>query len=217
MLFENRAQAGQLLASRLAGYALRPDTAILALPRGGVPVAFEVARRLRANMDVFVVRKLGVPGHSELAMGAVASGGIRVLNYDVLNSLEIPSQTIEAVARRETLELERREQLYRSGRSLLAIEGRIVILVDDGLATGSTMRAAALALRRHGPQKIVVAVPVAPPSVCAELKREVDEVVCGETPEPFHAVGSWYRDFTQVTDNEVRELLERAVSLNQDS
>ena len=180
-------------------------------------MAFEVARRLRANMDVFVVRKLGVPGHSELAMGAVASGGIRVLNYDVLNSLEIPSQTIEAVARRETLELERREQLYRSGRSLLAIEGRIVILVDDGLATGSTMRAAALALRRHGPQKIVVAVPVAPPSVCAELKREVDEVVCGETPEPFHAVGSWYRDFTQVTDNEVRELLERAVSLNQDS
>ncbi|HEY2931926.1 MAG TPA: phosphoribosyltransferase [Acidobacteriota bacterium] len=214
MLFANRAQAGRALASQLTGYAGRPDVVILALPRGGVPVAYEVALQLHVPMDVFVVRKLGVPGHSELAMGALASGGVRVLNKDVLDSLGIPGEMIDAVTERERPELERREHLYRAGRPLLPVEGRIIILIDDGLATGSTMRAAASALRRQAPQKIVVAVPVAPRSVREEFVREVDEVVCAETPEPFHAVGNWYRDFAQTTDKEVRELLERAEALS---
>jgi predicted phosphoribosyltransferase len=209
-VFHDRTAAGRLLADKLAGYAQRPDLLVLALPRGGVPVAFEVARRLGASLDVFVVRKLGVPGQDELAMGAIASGNVRVLNDDVVGYLNIPPDVIEAVAARESQELERRERFYRSGRPLPEIAGRIVILVDDGLATGSTMRAAIKAVRRLEPARIVVAVPVAPPSTCTELGLEVDEVVCLLTPEPFDSVGRWYRNFTQTTDREVQQLLEKA-------
>lgn len=199
-----------MLASRLAGYANRPDVIILALPRGGVPVAFEVAQKLKAPLDVFVVRKLGVPGHEELAMGAIASGGVRVLNADVVRALAIPQQVIDAVALRELREVERREQSYRGSRPAPPVRGRTVILVDDGVATGSTMRAAIAALRRRGPTRLVVGVPVAAPPTCAELGREADECVCVITPEPFYAVGIWYEDFSQTTDDEVREFLEQA-------
>ncbi len=207
--FHDRHEAGQVLAKALSGYAGRPDVVVLALPRGGVPVAYEVARALDAPLDVFLVRKLGVPGQEELAMGAIASGGLRVLNPSVLSVLRVPDSVIDAVADRELAELERREQAYRDGRPPLDVRGKVAILVDDGLATGSTMRAAVAALRRLGPARIVVAVPVAAAATCAELRHEVDEVVCALTPEPFYAVGLWYEDFSQTTDDEVRELLAR--------
>jgi predicted phosphoribosyltransferase len=208
--FVDRKQAGRRLAAELAPYAGRPNLLVLALPRGGVPVAFEVAEALDAPLDVFLVRKLGVPGHEELAMGAIASGGIRVLNPDVLKMIPVPAEAIDAVAEREERELERRERAYRDDRPEPEVRGRSVILVDDGLATGSTMRAAVAALKTEHPERLVVAVPVAAPETCQALREEVDDMVCAITPEPFHAVGLWYEDFSQTTDEEVRELLARA-------
>jgi putative phosphoribosyl transferase len=211
-LFRNRSEAGRLLAAKLARYAGKPDVIVLALPRGGVPVGYEVARALHAPLDVFVVRKLGIPGYEELAMGAVASGGVRVLNDQVVRGLGIPADVIEAVANWELQELQRRERLYRGNRPPPDVRGKTVILVDDGLATGSTMLAAVQALRKLGPARIVVAVPVASGDTCQILEEYVDEVVCAATPEPFYAVGLWYRDFSQTTDEEVRELLERSAA-----
>jgi len=190
-------------------YAGRSDVLVLALPRGGVPVAFEVARALGAPLDVFLVRKLGVPGQEELAMGAIASGGVRVVNEAVVRHLDIAPEVLDAVAAREQEELERRERAYRDERPAPDVRGRTVILVDDGLATGSTMRAAALALRQKGPARVVVAVPVASREACEEFRGEVDDVVCAATPEPFMGVGRWYEDFSQTTDEEVRSLLAR--------
>ena len=210
MIFRNRADAGRALARRLAGYANRPDVLVLALPRGGVPVAYEVARALNAPLDVFLVRKLGVPGQEELAMGAIATGGVRVLNEDVVSLLQIPDEVIDSIAESEWRELERRERLYRDDRPLPDMHGRTVILIDDGLATGSSMRAAVAALRQQGPARIVVAVPVAAAPTCEDFRAEVDEVVCAQTPEPFYAVGSWYKDFSQTSDAEVHALLEQA-------
>jgi predicted phosphoribosyltransferase len=210
--FRDRADAGRCLAEKLAAYAGRPDVLVLALPRGGVPVAFEVAQALGVPLDVFVVRKLGVPGHEELAMGAIASGGAWVLNDEVVGPLRIPGDVIRAVAAREMQELVRRERLYRGDRPAPDVRGQTVILVDDGLATGSTMRAAVAALRRLGPDRIVVAVPTAAPSTCAELGTEADECVCSITPDPFYAVGVWYDDFSQTTDLEVRDLLKRSAA-----
>jgi putative phosphoribosyl transferase len=212
MRYRNRSEAGRLLARKLMGYANRPDVLVLALPRGGVPVAFEVAQALNAPLDIFLVRKLGVPGHEELAMGAIASGGVRVLNEDVVRYLHIPDGVIDAVAADELKELDRRERLYRGDRPPLDVRGRTVILIDDGLATGSTMRAAAEALRTQNPAAIVVAVPVAADETCDEFRSEVDEVVCAYTPDPFYAVGLWYEDFSQTSDEEVRELLGRAAA-----
>ncbi|HWQ11283.1 MAG TPA: phosphoribosyltransferase [Roseiflexaceae bacterium] len=208
--FRDRREAGRQLAAMLTAYAHRPDVLVLALPRGGVPVAFEVARALDAPLDVFLVRKLGVPGHEELAMGAIASGGVRVLNEQLVHTLSIPDHVIEAVAAREQQELARRERLYRGERPPPDLRGRTVILVDDGLATGATMYAAVKALRQQLPARIVVAVPIAAPEACAELSEEVDDIVCAATPEPFYAVGLWYADFSQTTDEEVRDLLRRA-------
>ncbi len=210
MLFQDRRDAGRQLAAELLQYADRPDVLVLALPRGGVPVAYEVARLLHAPLDVFLVRKLGLPGHEELAMGAIASGGVRVLNEDVVRTLHVPEADIDASAARELRELERRERVYRDDRPFPDLSGRTVILVDDGLATGSTMRAAVAALRRQGPAWIVVAVPVGAAETCSTFQGEADEVVCARTPEPFYAVGLWYGDFSQTTDEEVRYLLERA-------
>jgi putative phosphoribosyl transferase len=210
MRFKDRIEAGQALAQQLAHYADRDDTVVLALPRGGVPVAFEVARQLHTPLDVFIVRKLGVPGHPELAMGAIASGGGVVLNHDVMNVLKIPRDEFENVVRAEQAELQRREREYRGNRPPPNLRGRRVILIDDGLATGSSMRAAVAALRQRDPAKIIVAVPVASPETCAEFRNEVDEVVCALTPAQFYAVGYWYEDFTQTSDEEVHELLRRA-------
>jgi putative phosphoribosyl transferase len=197
--FRNRTEAGQLLAEKLAKYAGRTDVIVLGLPRGGVPVAYEVAKRLSVPLDVFIVRKLGVPGFEELAVGAIASGGMRVLNEDVLRALPNADETIESITTRETAELERRE-----------LRDRIVILVDDGLATGATMRAAVKALRHRGAGKIVVAVPVGPPDTCREFEDEADETICMSVPEFFQAVGQYYEDFSQTSDDEVRDLLARA-------
>jgi putative phosphoribosyl transferase len=208
--FRDRSDAGQRLAGKLMEYAHQPDLLVLALPRGGVPVAYEVARALDAPLDVFLVRKLGVPGHEELAMGAIATGGVRVLNREVVNMLRIPPPVIDAVAAKEQQELERRERAYRGDRPEPDVRGRTVILVDDGLATGSTMRAAAEALREEGAERLIVAVPVAPPETCGAFQSEVDEIICAITPEPFYGVGMWYEDFTQTTDEEVRDLLARA-------
>ena len=205
--FADRHDAGALLAARLRRFVGRDDVVVLALPRGGVPVGYEVARALRAPLDVFVVRKLGLPGSPELAMGAIASGGVRVLNDDVLALYPISPAAIDAVTKTERLELERRERAYRDGGPPVPIKGRIVILVDDGLATGSTMRAAVLAVRRLQPSRVVVAVPVGAPATCRALRTVADEVVCAFTPEPFGAVGLWYVDFSQTTDEEVRQLL----------
>src|SRR5438128_1789490 len=210
MLFRDRTDAGRELADRLAAYADRPDVLVLALPRGGVPVAGVVARALHTPLDVFLVRKLGLPGMEELAMGAIASGGVRVLNEDVVQTLRVPEEEIDAIAAAEQRELERRERAYRDDRPPLDVRGRTVILVDDGLATGSTMRAAVAALRRQQPARIVVAVPVAAPETCEEFRAIADEIVCLDTPEPFYAVGLWYRDFGQTTDEQVRSLLDQA-------
>ena len=208
--FRDRVHAGQVLAEQLGRYANRPDVLVLALPRGGVPVAYEVAVALQVPMDVFLVRKLGVPGHEELAMGAVASGGLRVLNDDVVHGLGVTEAVIDRVAEKEMIELSRREREYRGDRPEPDPGGRIVILVDDGLATGSTMRAAAQALATRQPAKIVVAVPLAAPETCQALAREVDEVICAVTPQPFYAVGLWYEDFDQTSDEAVRTLLAEA-------
>jgi predicted phosphoribosyltransferase len=210
--FEDRRAGGRQLAERLRHHAGGPDVVVLGLPRGGVPVAFEVASALDARLDVFVVRKLGVPGHEELAMGAIASGGVRVLNEQVVAAVGIEEADIEAIAAREARELELRERLYRGDRPPVAVGGSTAIVVDDGLATGATMRAAVLALRRRDADRIVVAVPTAAPATCATLKGQVDEIVCALTPDPFGAVGSWYRDFSPTSDDEVRDLLERASS-----
>jgi putative phosphoribosyl transferase len=210
LIFQDRSEAGRILARALSEYAGAPGVLVLALPRGGVPVGYEVARELHAPLDVFVVRKLGAPGQEELAIGALASGGARVLNREVVNVLAITPEEIDRVAEREQRELERREQQYRGGRPRLEVSGRTVVLVDDGLATGSSMRAAIAALRQRQPAKVIVAVPVAPPSTCQELQLEADQVVCAITPLPFYAVGQWYRDFTQTSDEEVRRLLNLA-------
>ena len=210
MLFRDRADAGRQLLLRLGRYAGRDDVLVLALPRGGIPVGYEIARGLGAPLDVFVVRKLGVPGQEELAMGAIATGGVRIVNRDVVDALHIPPHVVDRAAAEEARELERRQQSYRGERPEPRVEGQTVILVDDGLATGSTMRAAVAALRQQGPARIVIAVPVAAPSTCQELRQEVDEIVCFATPEPFMAVGRFYDDFAQTTDEEVRELLAAA-------
>ena len=214
MSFHDRREAGRVLATKLIKYRGNPDVVVLGLPRGGVPVAFEVAKALEAPLDVFVVRKLGVPRHEELAMGATASGKVRVLNEDVIQPLGISDEVIDSVAAIEERELERRESQYRDNRIPVAVERKTVILIDDGLATGSTMRAAVLALRRRNPSRLIVAVPVAAASTCEEFKDEVDEIVCATTPEPFLAVGQWYEEFSQTSDDEVRELLGRAAKPN---
>jgi predicted phosphoribosyltransferase len=210
MLFRDRADAGRHLLSRLGAYHGRPDVVVLGLPRGGIPVGYEVARGLGAPLDVFVVRKLGVPGQEELAMGAIATGGVRVVNRDVVDALHIAPDVLDRAAAQELRELERRQRSYRGDRPEPQVEGRTVILVDDGLATGSTMRAAVQALRQQRPARIVVAVPVAAFATCEELRREVEDVVCFATPEPFMAVGRFYDDFSQTTDEEVHDLLASA-------
>jgi putative phosphoribosyl transferase len=206
--FANRHQAGRVLAQRLEAYRGRENLLVLALPRGGVAVGFEVAHALQAPLDVFVVRKLGFPGHEEYAMGAIASGGVRVMNPSP--GMRVSPQAVATVVAREQDELVRRELLYRDGKSAVGIRGRTVIVVDDGLATGSTMRAAVTAIRQQHPAHLVVAVPVGAQETCEQLRREADDVVCAATPEPFHAVGLWYRDFPQASDDEVRQLLEEA-------
>jgi predicted phosphoribosyltransferase len=205
--FVDRREAGRVLATRLLAYAGQPDVVVLGLPRGGIPVAYEVARALAAPLDVFVVRKLGAPLQPELALGAIASGGVRVLNADIIKVFGIPDEVLEQITYRERQELERRERAYRAGRPQVALASQQVILVDDGLATGSTMRAAVTAIRDLRPSKVIVAVPVGAPETCRELATIADEVVCVETPEPLESVGRWYRDFSQTTDDEVRDAL----------
>ena len=212
-LFKNRSDAGKFLAAQLRHHAGKPDVIVLALPRGGVPVGFEIAAALDVPLDVFLVRKLGVPGYEELAMGAIATGGVKVLNEEVIQHLSISEKAIEAVAVDELMELHRRQELYLGGRKPTVLAGRHAILVDDGLATGSSMRAAVRALRQLKPASITVAVPVAAKDTCDSFRGEVDEVLCGKTPEPFVAVGNWYEDFTQTTDDEVSELLNHAAHL----
>jgi putative phosphoribosyl transferase len=212
MRFRDRTEAGRFLAEELKSYAERPDVLVLALPRGGLPVAFEVAKALKAPLDIFLVRKLGVPGQEELAMGAIATGGVRVLNEEMVEDLHLSDEVIDEVAAREQLELERRERTYRGDRPAQEVRGRTVILIDDGLATGSSMRAAAVALRARQPARLIVAAPVAAPQTCDELRGEVDEVICTFTPDPFHAVGLWYEDFSQTSDEEVRDLLAQAAN-----
>ncbi len=211
-LFADRADAGRQLAAGLAEYAAREDVIVLALPRGGVPIGFEVAARLDAPLDVYVVRKLGVPGREELAMGALAGDGTCVVDEQLVESLGITPQELDAAVARESAEIARRERAYREARPAPELSGKTIIVVDDGLATGATMRAAAIALRRHNPSKLVVAVPVAAPRTCASLSHEVDRVVCAFTPEPFHAVGLYYENFDQIGDEEVRRLLAQAAA-----
>lgn len=208
--FRNRAEAGKLLATKLAGYANRQDVLLLGLPRGGIPVAYEVARALAVPLDVLVVRKLGVPGEEELAMGAIAPGGTRVLNEDVVRLRDIPWTVIEAVTHKEQAELERRIRTFRGNQPPLAIEGRVVILIDDGIASGATMRAAISAVRRQRPARLIVAAPVAAAQTCAEIRREVDEVICVLEPDDLWGVGAWYDRFPQLDDEEVQALLARA-------
>lgn len=217
MIFKDRTAAGQLLAAKLGAYANRPDVLVLALPRGGVPVAFEVAKALDTPLDVFLVRKLGVPGQEELAMGAIASNGVRVLNNDVVQELRISEAAINQVAAKEQQELERRERLYRDNRPAIDMHGRTAILVDDGLATGATMRAAIAALRQQQPALIVVGVPVSSPETCRAIATMVDDIVCAETPRPFYSVGYWYDNFSQTTDEEVHDLLKQAANSHQPS
>jgi putative phosphoribosyl transferase len=210
--YEDRRHAGLQLAERLAHLKGRTDLVVLALPRGGVPIAYEVARALSAPLDVFLVRKLGLPGYPEFAMGAIASGGVRVLNDDVVSRYRIPEAVIDEVARAEQAELERRQRAYRNGRTPVELKDRVVLLIDDGLATGSTMRAAVEAVRAHRPSRIIVAVPVGSPDTCREFADVADEIVCARAPDGFAAVGQWYRDFSQTTDEEVRDLLHGASS-----
>jgi len=212
--FRDRHEAGKMLAQQLTTYANCNDLLVLGLPRGGVPVAFEIAKKLNAPLDICLVRKIGVPDHEELAMGAIASGGVRVLNYDVINSLGIDHQIIDEVTAKELRELQRRDRAYRGERPLPEIKNRTVILVDDGIATGSTIRAAIAILRPQRPQRLIVAVPIAPPSTCEELQAEVDEIVCLAMPESLYAIGICYEDFSQTTDAEVRELLARQSDVN---
>jgi putative phosphoribosyl transferase len=207
--FADRRDAGRQLAAKLSRYRGRSNVVVLALPRGGVPVAFEIAESLDAPLDIFVVRKLGMPDHPEFAIGAIASGGVRVVNEDAIRWYQIPGRVIDAVAREELVELERREREYRAGRPLVDLRDRTVILVDDGLATGATMRAAVQAVRAHRPARVVVAVPVGAPDTCEAFADITDETVCARTPEPFSAVGLWYRNFSQTTDEEVRDLLQQ--------
>jgi putative phosphoribosyl transferase len=211
-MFRDRHDAGRVLAEKLRHYAGRDDVLVLALPRGGVPVAYEVATALGAPLDVFLVRKLGVPGREELAMGAIASGGVRVMNDSVVAMLRVPDRAIAAVAAAEARELARQERAFRDDRPPPAVRGRTVVLVDDGLATGATMRAAVAALRKLGPARVVVAVPVGAADTCGEFEADADEVVCATEPEPFLAVGYWYDDFSQTTDDEVRDLLAQAAA-----
>lgn len=210
MLFRDRSEAGQRLAQQLKAYANRQDVLVLGLPRGGVPVAFEVAKELNAPLDVFLVRKLGVPRHEELAMGAIASGGVRIINEELVKKLHVTEEAIARVAAQEQRELERREYAYRGDRPPLDVSGQTVILVDDGLATGATMHVAAIAIRQKQPKRIVAAVPVSAPETCDKFKVEVDEIICAETPRPFLAVGLWYSQFSQTTDAEVIDLLQKA-------
>ena len=210
--FRDRRDAGHRLAAELRAYVNRPDVIVLALPRGGVPVGDVIARELGVPLDVFVVRKLGLPWHDELAMGAIASGGVQVLNRDLMRIAHVSQAQLEQVVVAERAELERRERLYRGDRPFPDLRGKTVILVDDGLATGSTLRAAITALRLEGPTRIVVAVPVAAPEVCDSFRDVADEIICAETPEPFRSVGQWYDDFSQTTDEEVHELLAGARS-----
>jgi putative phosphoribosyl transferase len=208
--FRNRSEAGSMLALKLDAYKNRPDVLVLGLPRGGVPVAYEVARQLNAPLDVFIVRKLGVPGQEELGMGAIATSGVRILHDRIVRELGIPQRVVDAVTESEQRELERRERLYRGDRPAPRIQGNVVIVVDDGLATGSSMKAAVAALRQQQPSRLIVAVPTAPAETCDELRSMADEVVCAFTPEPFYAVGGSYVDFRQTTDDEVRDLVSRA-------
>jgi putative phosphoribosyl transferase len=210
MVFPNRTEAGRKLAEKLAAYANRKDVIVLGIPRGGVPVAFEVAGALNAPLDVFIARKLGVPGHEEFAFGAVSSGGVRFLDQDTIEMLGIAKSEIECVTAQEQTELERRENVYRGGRPPLKVEGLTAILVDDGIATGASMQAAIAALRQMKPARVVVAVPVAPPSTCDRLRPLVDELVCAYAPEFFYAIGQFYGDFSQVTDDQVIDLIQRA-------
>ena len=212
-MFQNRTEAGQKLAAKLQAYFSQPDVLVLALPRGGVPVACEIAKALHAAVDVFVVRKLGVPWNPELAMGAVATGGVRVLDEETVRSLAIPGEEIAKVAAQEEREIERRERTYRGGRGPLPVAGKKVILVDDGIATGSTLRAGVAALRKLQPARIVIAVPVAPRAACTLLRRLADEVVCAVEAEDFFAISEWYEDFTQLTDMDVQNMLQNASGL----
>ena len=210
MVFPDRSAAGRMLSARLVQFANEKPLLVLALPRGGVPVAFEVAMALHAPLDVFLVRKLGFPGQEELAIGAIATGGARLLNAAIIRSLHLPPEQVEAITERETKELERREHLYRGDRAPLNIDGHTVILVDDGIATGSSMRVAVTALRQKNPRKLIVAIPVAPSSICKQMQHEADAVVCLSTPPDFYAVGEWYREFSQITDATVCDLLDRS-------
>lgn len=210
LLFQDRTDAGQQLAQKLNEYAGRPDVVVLALPRGGVPVAYEVAQALQAPLDVFLVRKLSLPGHEELAMGAIASGGVRILNQEVINAMRIPGDVIDAISQREQQELARQEQIYRNDNPTPSLQDQIAILVDDGLATGASMAAAVMALRAREPEEIVVAVPIGDTESCERFAQRVDRMICLETPDPFFGVGLWYENFTQVRDEEVRDLLIRA-------
>jgi putative phosphoribosyl transferase len=209
-IYRNRTEAGQVLAQHVRPKVAEADPLILALPRGGVPVAFEVARALHAELDVFLVRKLGLPGREELAIGAIASGGVRVLNRELIEELRLPEDLINRITAIEEKELERREHLYRRNRAPIAVRDRTVVLIDDGLATGASMMAGVRALRQQEPRRIIVAVPVAAPETCAQFRAEADEVICVSTPESFSAVGAWYDDFSQTSDEEVRRLLEEA-------
>lgn len=211
MVFTDRVEAGQILAGRLGSYFRQKDVIVLGIPRGGVPVAFEIAKALQAPLDVFVSRKLGVPGQEELAFGAISTGGVRILDPEIVEASGLTDPEIEQIAEKEMKELERRERAYRGGRPPLDLERKIVILVDDGIATGSSMRAAVKALRLLHPTRIVIAVPVAPLSTCRHLRPEVDDLVCASTPEFFQAIGQFYENFSQVTDEEVNDLLQKAI------
>jgi len=217
MVFESRVDAGRRLASQLGAYANRKDVIVLAIPRGGVPVAFEVAAALNAPLDVFVSRKLGVPGQEELAFGAIANGGVRLLDGEIVEALGIAHADVERISANVRKELERREKLYRGGRQPLVVQGKTVILVDDGIATGSSMRAAIAALQQMKPAGLVIAVPVAPPHTCNSLRPEVDELICPYQPEPFYAIGQFYADFLQVSDEDVTRLLQQAAGLAESS